>query len=118
MSRALVILDHGSRRPEAHAHLEVLAENVRERAPELFVTVAHLELAAPGLAQAIDACVAAGASEVCVHPFFLAPGRHLAEDVPGLIEAAQARHPGLSIRLLEAIGTRAELADVILATLA
>ena len=118
MNRALVILDHGSRRPEAHAQLEVLAAKVRERAPQLFVTVAHLELAAPSLAEAIADCVAAGAREVCVHPLFLAPGRHLAEDVPGLIEAARTQHPGLSIRLLEALGTRAELVDVILATLA
>jgi len=117
MSRALVILDHGSRRPEAHAQLEVLATRVRERAPQLFVTVAHLELAGPSLAEAVDACVAAGAHEVCVHPFFLAPGRHLAEDVPGLVQAAQEQHPALSIRLLEALGARAELADVVLATL-
>ncbi len=118
MSRALVILDHGSRRPEAHAQLEALAASVRERAPQLFVTIAHLELAAPSLAEAIDACVAAGAREVCVHPLFLAAGRHLAEDVPGLVEAARTKHPDLSIRLLEALGARAELADVILATLA
>ena len=117
MSRALVILDHGSRRAEAHAQLEALAASVRVRAPQLFVTVAHLELAAPSLADAVDDCVAAGAREVCVHPLFLAPGRHLAEDVPGLVEAVRAQHPELSIRLLDALGTRAELADVILSTL-
>lgn len=117
MSRALVILDHGSRRPEAHAHLLELAANVRERAPDLFVTVAHLEQAEPGLAAAVGACVAAGAREVCVHPLFLAPGRHLAEDVPRLLDEIRARHPDLALRLLDALGARAELADVILATL-
>ena len=87
MSRALVILDHGSRRAEAHAQLEALAASVRERAPELFVSVAHLELAEPSLADAVEACIAAGAQEVCVHPLFLAPGRHLADDVPRLVES-------------------------------
>lgn len=117
MTRALVIVDHGSRRSEAHAHLEGLAAAVRERAPGLEVRIAHMELAAPSVADAIDACARAGADEIAVHPLFLAPGRHLAHDIPELIAAAAGRHPGVRIRLLEPLGTRPELADLILASL-
>ena len=42
---ALLLVDHGSRRPEAHRHLEWTAEQVRQRRPGLRVHVAHLELA-------------------------------------------------------------------------
>ncbi len=117
MKRALVILDHGSRKPEAHAHLERLAASVRERAPELLVQIAHMELAEPDLALAISRCVAAGADEVAVHPLFLVPGRHLTHDIPELVESAAAAHPGVRVHLLEALGDRPELADLILSTL-
>lgn len=114
---ALVILDHGSRRPEAHAHLEALASRVRERAPGLLVEVAHLEVRAPTLEDAVARLAASGIRSVAVHPLFLAPGRHLARDIPARLRAAEARHPGLTLRLTEPLGAREELADLILATL-
>ena len=117
MSHALLIVDHGSRRPEAHEHLERIARQVQRRAPELAVHVAHLELAEPSLARAIEACVDEGAREITVHPLFLLPGRHLLYDVPAEIARAAAAHPGVKIRLTEALGTSASLADAILATL-
>jgi sirohydrochlorin cobaltochelatase len=115
--RALVILDHGSRAPEAHAHLLRLAEAVARLAPDLRVRVAHLEQAEPGLPEAIRALAAEGAREISVHPLFLAPGRHLEHDVPAQLRAARAAHPGLSIRLCEPLGSRPELAELILRTL-
>jgi len=117
MSRALVIVDHGSRRPEAHAHLERLAERVRERAPELRVYVAHLEIAPPSVEAALAACASDGFREVAVHPLFLIPGRHLAQDLPARIERARTSHPGLCIRVLEPLGDQAGLADLVLASL-
>ena len=94
MSRALVILDHGSRRAEAHDHLEWLAERVRSRAPDLVVAVAHLEIAQPSLAVTIDACVAQGVDEIAVHPLFLAPGLHLSRDVVQKAHASSVRGEG------------------------
>jgi sirohydrochlorin ferrochelatase len=117
VKRALVILDHGSRRPEAHEHLLWLADRVRERAPDLRVEVAHLEQAEPSLDQALARCARAGATHVAIHPLFLAPGRHLARDVPRLLERARETHGGIEIELLPSLGTREALADLILATL-
>ena len=114
--RALLIVDHGSRRPEAHAHLEWLADEVR-RAGEVAVYIAHLELAEPSIQQAVDACAADGVRQLFVHPLFLAPGRHLSEDVPGLVASAASRHPGLAVRITPALGTRRDLARIILDTL-
>lgn len=117
MKRALIILDHGSRRAEAHAHLAGIADSVRSRAPELCVYLAHLELAAPSLAEAVDRAVAAGATHIAIHPFFLAPGRHLLEDIPELVAAAETKHGGVQIELLTPIGEDEALADLIVASL-
>ena len=117
MSRALIIVDHGSRRPEAHEHLEKLAGRVRERRPDLPVYVAHMELAAPSIQDAVDRCVADGVREIRVHPLFLVPGRHQGEDVPALVEAAISRHNGVTARITASVGEARGLADLILSTL-
>jgi len=117
VKRALLLVDHGSREPEAQAALARLAQQLRTRAPELTVYVAHLELAPPTIAEAIAACAADGVTELAVHPFFLAPGRHAAKDVPAQVAAAASAHPGLRIQLTPPLGSAAGIADLILATL-
>jgi len=117
VKRALLLVDHGSREPEAQAALARLARQLRTRAPELTVYVAHLELAPPTIAEAIAACAADGVTELAVHPFFLAPGRHATRDVPEQVSAAAAAHPGLRVELTPLLGSAAGIADLILATL-
>ena len=55
-----------------------------------------MELAEPSIATAISECVVEGATSVVVFPWFLAPGRHWHEDIPRLVKAAAANHPGLN----------------------
>jgi sirohydrochlorin ferrochelatase len=117
MSRALILVDHGSRRAEAHAHAESLAVRLRARRPGLAVHVAHLELAEPSLGAAIERSVAEGARELVIHPLFLVPGRHLGEDLPAQVRAAAARHPGVTLRVTDPLGGLPGLADLILAAL-
>jgi sirohydrochlorin ferrochelatase len=117
LSRALILVDHGSRRSEAHAHAEWLAEQVRARRPGLAVYVAHLELAEPSIRAAVERGVAEGARELVIHPLFLVPGRHLSEDLPAQVRAAAARHPQVSVHITEPLGTQPGLADLILAAL-
>ncbi len=113
MTRAILLVDHGSRVASANAALDTVAEQLRERLPDRLVRVAHLEIAPPGIGAAIDACVAAGASEIVVHPYFLSPGRHTTHDIPQQVEQAAARHPGVRIHLTPALGPHAKLLDVI-----
>ncbi len=117
MKRALLIVDHGSRRLEAHEHLEWIAAQVRSRRPDLPVYIAHMELAGPSLHQAIAACARDGIEEVLIHPFFLVPGLHAAADVPRLVDAALVAHPGMRARITAPTGSVAAIADLILATL-
>ena len=46
----------------------------------------HLEIVEPDIPAGIAACVAAGATEVVVHPYFLGPGRHTTSDIPEIVE--------------------------------
>jgi sirohydrochlorin ferrochelatase len=113
--RAIVLIDHGSKRPEANATLEAVAAALRRRVPERIVEIAHMELAPPTLADAVAACVAVGAREIVVHPYFLAPGAHATRDIPAQAAAVAARHPDVSIRVSEPLGVHDGLLDAILA---
>ncbi len=115
--RALLLVDHGSRRAEANAQLEALAELVAARAGDgAIVRVAHMELASPSIAEGVAACVAAGAREVIVVPCFLAPGRHVIEDLPRLVAEAIASdaNEGVRWRVSEPLGVHPLLAELVL----
>jgi len=114
VKRAILLVDHGSRRKLANEQLERMAELVAERVPDTIVHIAHMEIAEPDIAHGVDACVADGASEIVVHPFFLAPGNHSTNDIPRLVRETAARHPGLRVRVSEPLGPHPKLVDVIL----
>jgi len=114
VSRAIVLVDHGSRRPEANAQLESLAELLRAREPETLVLTAHLELAAPSIADALAACARAQAEEVVLLPWFLAAGRHTSDDIPRLVAEARALHPQLRVRIGAPLGLDDKLVELAL----
>jgi len=114
VKRAILLVDHGSRRREANELLERVAAQVAERRPEAFVCCAHMDLARPTVAEGIDACAAAGAEEVVVHPYFLGPGSHSSRDIPRLVHAAASHHPGLRVHITEPLGLHPKLVDVVL----
>ena len=111
---AILLVDHGSRRAEANAQLEDIAVRVRKREPDRIVQIAHMELARPSISDGIDACVAAGARAIVVHPFLLAPGRHGSHDIPRLVGEVADLHPGVDIRVSEPLGAHEKLVDVVL----
>ena len=115
--RGIVLVDHGSREPAANAQLEELARLVAESLPDALVRAAHMELAKPGLPETILACIEAGATRVDVHPFFIAPGRHVREDIPRLVGEATARHPEVPIRITEPLGLHPSVVRAVLARL-
>ncbi len=114
MKQALILVDHGSRRPEANSVVEHLARRLRDRAPDRVVAFAHMELAHPTVAEAVADCVAAGATEIVVHPYFLAPGNHSTEDIPRLARDALDRHPGVTLRVTAPLGAHEKILDVVL----
>ncbi|MBX7057525.1 MAG: CbiX/SirB N-terminal domain-containing protein [Leptospirales bacterium] len=111
---ALLIVDHGSHNPAAHASLIKVAELVQQRAPQISVRIAHLELAAPNIAEALQQCAADGIGEIVIHPYLLAPGRHVQQDIPAAVAAALKPYPDIRWRLTEALGVHPLLASIIL----
>ncbi|MDO6459484.1 CbiX/SirB N-terminal domain-containing protein [Granulosicoccaceae sp. 1_MG-2023] len=104
--KALLLVAHGSRRAASNEEVQRLATAVEQQLDGAcpIVTTAFLELADPLIPEAIDRCVARGASEIIVLPYFLAAGRHVAEDIPRIAEQAVAAHPGVRLTLAPHLG--------------
>lgn len=113
--RALLLIDHGSRRAEANALLDEIAEKVRARLGNgAIVEPAHMEIAEPTVAQGFARCVEQGATLVVAHPFMLARGRHVQEDLPRLIAEAAASHAGVRFVLAGPLGSHDGIIDAVL----
>jgi sirohydrochlorin ferrochelatase len=92
----LIIVDHGSRRPESNQMLHEFAQRFAARSEYSIVEPAHMELAEPSITQAFARCVARGAGRIVVFPYFLSPGRHWTEDIPSLTASAARSFPGVT----------------------
>ena len=114
MSRAILLVDHGSVKREANEMLEDVAAMLRGLTDVPIIRYAHMELAEPTIAQGIAACVQAGATEVTVHPYFLAPGRHSTTDIPRMVAEAAKNHPGVRVRVTAPLGLHEKICQVVL----
>jgi sirohydrochlorin cobaltochelatase len=118
VTTGIVLFAHGSREPEWSVPFERLAGRVRELARPARVMMAYLEIATPTLDEAVASLAADGATEIVIAPLFLAPGGHVRRDLPRMVDALRARHPGVTMRVLPAIGEADPLLDALAAWIA
>jgi sirohydrochlorin ferrochelatase len=114
MPRAIIIVDHGSRREAANRMLDDVADMLRKQTSDL-VYPAHMDLVSPSVEEAFDAAVAGGADFVYIFPYFLSPGRHSREDIPWMCAEAAREHPGVKWHVAGPIGLDPMIAQLILA---
>jgi sirohydrochlorin ferrochelatase len=113
--KAILLIDHGSRRGEANEMLGCMAALVQHMAGDgVIVQYAHMEIAEPSIARGVDACVASGATEIIAFPYMLSPGRHSTSDIPAMVAEAARPHPGVTVRVTAAFGVEAGLGEIIL----
>jgi sirohydrochlorin cobaltochelatase len=110
-----VLVGHGSRVPGFERAMRRAARALEKRLGETPVHPAFLEINAPTIGEAVDACVAAGARTVKILPYFLLTGRHVREHIPQMARAARKRHRGRAkIVLCPYLGFNPKIVDVLL----
>lgn len=113
--KGILIIDHGSVREAANQMLDSVGELVQRMAGDsVVVRIAHMELAAPSIADGFAACVAAGATEIVAFPYMLSPGKHSTRDIPRMVAEVAAGHPGVSVQVTPAFGVSEQLASLVL----
>ena len=110
---ALLLIAHGSRRPEANADVEHFSREVESRGRYRIVQPCFLELAEPGIEEGGGRCVAAGATDVILVPFLLSPGVHAIEDLGKARDSLAARFPAVRFSLAEPLGRHPLLIEII-----
>lgn len=116
---ALLLIAHGSRRASSNDEIRDLTARLRAGGSR-FALVEHafLEIAEPGIADAGDKLVAAGATDITVLPYFLAAGNHLRADIPAELARLKSRHPAARFTVARHIGGAPGMAELIHAHLA
>lgn len=116
MSKALLVVAHGSRREASNDEVRALSGVIAQKAGEEYAMVrtAFLELAEPLIPDGIEECIQAGADEVVVMPYFLSAGRHVARDIPEEVAPKQAQYPDKKIRIAPYLGAADGIAELML----
>lgn len=110
MTHRIILLAHGSSDKHWCETFEKLAE------PTLSAVdgsrIAYMELATPSLDDVIAEGVQKGFKDFTIVPLFLAAGRHLRKDVPGMVKELESAH-NVTIQLAPPIGESPQLGDAI-----
>lgn len=114
--KTLLLIAHGSRRAASNDEVRQLTERLNRISPAGFsgIETAFLELATPSIPEGLANCVAKGASEIVVFPYFLAAGTHVTQDIPEAIESFQTDHPHIKVSLTRHLGDSDLLPQAIL----
>jgi sirohydrochlorin ferrochelatase len=113
--KAILLIDHGSRRDAANEMMDCMANLVQAMAgSDVIARYAHMELAEPSIEAGLRSCVEAGATDVICFPYMLSPGKHSTGDIPRLVAAAAVSFPGVTYSVTAAFGVHEKLAELIL----
>jgi len=110
--QGLILLGHGSRRPEHSDVLEEMARLLKLEFPDLRVELAFMSLCEPNLDAIAERLIAGGASEITVLPCFLFRGIHVTEDIPGILEGLKGRFPSVRFILADTLGDPKHLSRI------
>ena len=110
---AVQLIAHGSRRAEANEELAEIADQLREQSDYPVVIASYLELADPSIPAGARLCVAAGAREVLMLPYFLSSGLHVTEDLQRFRNDAGAEFPDVTFRLCPPLGQHPLIIDIL-----
>ncbi|KWX01520.1 Sirohydrochlorin cobaltochelatase [Carbonactinospora thermoautotrophica] len=107
MSKALLIVGHGTRSDHGVAEFDRFVERVRRLAPAHGIPAVEggfIELAPPPVTDAVGKLVAAGQTEFAAVPLVLVAAGHAKGDIPAALKRELARYPGISYRYGRPLG--------------
>jgi len=96
---AVLLINHGSRRPNAATFAHALAAALRREESDRVVRVSFLELGVPTPAQALRRLAREGMTDVRVVPLLFSAGYHYRIDVPAAVDAALESEPGMRVQI-------------------
>jgi sirohydrochlorin ferrochelatase len=81
LNRALLLIDRGSREPEAKEELSQLCTMIKEESEYTYVGHCFLEVIPPYIEDGINTCTSNNVDSITVMPYFLYPGMKLKDSI-------------------------------------
>ena len=103
-TRAIILFAHGSSNPTWREPFDAIAQRVRILAPDARVELAFLEIMSPNVHEVVRQCAEQGIHHIRIVPLFFGVGKHVAEDLQGLVEAIRAEFVEIAIEIAPAVG--------------
>ncbi len=110
--KAILLVSHGSRSPKTKEEILVLVNAMSRLLPGVIVGYAFLEIETPSIPEGIDRCISQGAAQVVVALNFLNAGRHVNEDIPAIVLAAQKKYPKIKFSITKPIGQHVQIPNL------
>jgi len=108
----VVVLAHGSKVKSGNEGLFKIVEMLRAMGKWDMVEAGFLQLAKPGLTEAVEDIVGKGAKRVVVMPLLLFSGNHVLKDIPEEIEKEQKKYPDVKFCYAKNIGADERIAQI------
>ena len=108
----VVVLAHGSKVKSGNEGLFKIVEMLRAMGKWDMVEAGFLQLAKPGLTEAVEDIVGRGAERVVVMPLLLFSGNHVMKDIPEEIEKEQKKYPEVEFCYAKNIGADERIAQI------
>ncbi|MGI8907888.1 MAG: sirohydrochlorin chelatase [Candidatus Sumerlaeaceae bacterium] len=110
---ALLVIVHGSPREESNDDVRRVLDHIREGGKYDQVQAAFLDCNEPDIPTAVRQCVEAGARRIVCVPYFLHSGRHVALDIPQILQQCASTFPHVEIFLSPLIGSSAVISQIL-----
>lgn len=112
--KSLLLVAHGSRRTQSNEEVRALADKLGSRCGDQFPVIhsAFLELADPLIPDGLQKCIEDGASSITVLPYFLNTGRHVAKDIPEIVDNFKKTTP-VKIEIASHLGASEMMLDLL-----
>ncbi len=99
-----MVCGHGSRDADAVREFQAVARGIEERLPQFDVESGFLEFATPIIREGLDKLVERGVTDILAIAGMLFAAGHVKNDVPSVLNAYAAQHPGVGIRMARDLG--------------
>ena len=105
----VMVCGHGSRDPDAIREFQSVAAGIRARLPQYQVESGFLEFARPVIHDGLERLRRSGHNHVLAVPGMLFAAGHAKNDIPSVLRAYEAQHPGFHIEYARELGIDAKL---------
>ncbi len=100
----LLIVGHGSLRPNSATGMQRVATWIRERAPNFAIEAGFLNFGEPNVSDSASALAKKGVRRIFVQPYFLTTGQYVKQELPRQIKDLRDICPDLNFRLGPVLG--------------